>query len=48
MMNGYDPRDLPLNVPHEDEERARGNRSNDDEQMSEFNRPRTNPLEEEE
>jgi len=47
-MNGNDPRDLPADVPHEDEERAKGNRALDDERFSEYNRPRTNPLEEEE
>ena len=47
-MNGYDPRDLPASVPHEDEERSRGNRTLDDEPLSEYNRPRTNPLEDEE
>lgn len=47
-MNGFDPRDLPLNVPHEDEERARGNRAWDDERFSEYNLPRISALEEEE
>ena len=47
-MNGHDPRDLPANVPHEDEERSRGNRSLDDEPMSEFSRPRGSALEDEE
>lgn len=47
-MNPHDPRDLPERVPREDEERSRGNRTLDDEQLSEFNRPRIGPLEEEE
>ncbi|GAC1655857.1 MAG: hypothetical protein NVS9B12_07160 [Vulcanimicrobiaceae bacterium] len=47
-MHGLDPRDLPQSVPHEDEERSRGNRALDDEQLSEFNRPRISALEEEE
>lgn len=47
-MHGHDPRELPANAPHEDEERSRGNRALDDEPMSEFNRPRISALEEEE
>ena len=47
-MHGFDPRDLPGGVPHEDEERSRGNRALDDEPLSEFNRPRISSLEEEE
>lgn len=47
-MHSLDPRDLPERVPHEDEERSRGNRALDDEQLSEFNRPRIGQLEEEE
>ncbi len=47
-MHSQDPRDRPERVPHEDEERSRGNRALDDEQLSEFNRPRIGQLEEEE
>lgn len=47
-MSGFDPRDLPLNVPHEDEERSRGNRALDDEPFSQYNQPRISALEEEE
>ena len=47
-MNGLDPRDLPLNAPHEDEEGARGNRAWDDERFSEYSKPRLGALEEEE
>lgn len=47
-MEGFDPRDLPTNVPHEDEERSRGNRTLDDDRLSAYNLPRISQLEEEE
>jgi hypothetical protein len=47
-MHGDDSAEWPAPIPHDDEERSRGNRSLDDEPMSEFNRPRISALEEEE